>query len=167
MKLGIVTKDNAELVRQWRNLDIDAYRTPYPLTQEMQEEFYYKTICNRDSKDRFWAVLDGNNDDCFIGMVGLVNIALENRCAELSIVIDPEMRGKDKGKQAVDLLLQEGFERLNLDNIYGECYTCSASIDFWLNICKEKMVDFVELPRRKYIDGKYHNSIYFNFVRTK
>jgi RimJ/RimL family protein N-acetyltransferase len=165
MKLGIVTKDNAELVRQWRNLDIDAYRTSFPLTQEMQEEFYYKTICNRDSKDRFWAVMDGNDDSCFIGMVGLINIELENRRAEISIVIDPEMRGKGKGKQAIDLLLREGFERLNLDNIYGECYLSSPSLPFWIDICHEKGVDVVELPRTKYVNGVYHNSIYFTFAR--
>ena len=165
MKLGIVTKQQAEQVRIWRNLDIDAYRTSFPLTQEMQEDFYYKTICNRDSKDRFFSVMDGD-PDCFIGMIGLENISLENRSAEISIVIDPELRGKGYGKKAIELLLQEGFERLNLDNIYAECYICSPSLPFWVDLCHEKGVDIVELPRRKYLNGKYHNSIYFNFVRA-
>jgi len=98
-------------------------------------------------------------------MVGLVNISFENRNAEISIVIDPDARKRGYGKQALELLLQEGFNRLNLDNIYGESYTCNPSIDFWINICKEKTVDFVELQNRKYVDGKYHNSIYFNFMR--
>jgi RimJ/RimL family protein N-acetyltransferase len=161
MKLGIVTKQQAEQVRQWRNLDIDAYRTSFLLTQEMQEDFYYKIICNRDSKSRFWSVIE---NDCFIGMLGLIGISLENRSAEISIVIDPELRGKGYGKKAIDLLLKEGFERLNLDNIYGECFISSPSLPFWVDYCHEKGVDIVELPRRKYLNGVYHNSIYFNFV---
>ena len=162
MKLGIVTKQQAEQVRIWRNLDIDAYRTSFPLTQEMQEDFYYKVICNRDSKSRFWAVIV---NDCFIGMVGLENIELENRRAEISIVIDPEVRGKGYGKKAIDLLLKEGFERMNLDNIWGESYTCNPSLPFWVDICHDKGIPITELQRTKYVNGVYYNSIYFNFVR--
>jgi RimJ/RimL family protein N-acetyltransferase len=131
----------------------------------MQEDFYYKSICNRDSKDRFWSVMDGNDDSCFIGMVGLIGISLENRSAEISIIIDPELRGKGKGKQAVDLLLNEGFNRLNLDNIFGECYECSPSLNFWITYCHLTKTEIYSLPKRKFIDKKYHDSIYFNFVR--
>lgn len=164
MKLGVVTKQQVELIRVWRNQDIDMYRTPFPLTFEMQEDFYYKVICNREAKDRFWAVIDGD-PGCFIGMVGLVNISLENRSAEISIVIDPELRGRGKGKEAIRLLLNEGFNRLNLDNIYGECYKSNSHLKFWLSLCEEHKVKIYELPARKYVDGQEWGSIYFNFKR--
>lgn len=163
MHLDAMSRENAETVRQWRNLDIDMYRTPFPLTKEMQEDFYVNTISSRVSPHRFWAVY---SDMSFVGMVGLVNISLENRSAEISVVIDPERRGEGIGRQAVNMLISEGFNRLNLDNIYGECYECSKAIGFWRSTCKERGVVTHKLPRRKYVDGVYWNSIYFNFTRS-
>lgn len=158
-----MTRENAEQVRKWRNLDIDMYRTPFMLTEEMQSDFYDDVICDRHAPHRFWAVIV---DDIFSGMVGLVNISLENRSAELSVVIDPEVRGQGCGRRAMALLLDEGFYRLNLDNIYGECYKCSPAMGFWLRLCEERGVKMYDLPRRKYVSGIYWDSIYFNFTRT-
>ncbi|HSW61891.1 MAG TPA: GNAT family N-acetyltransferase [Dissulfurispiraceae bacterium] len=163
MRLDAMTRENAELVRRWRNIDIDMYRTPFMLTEEMQSDFYDDVICDRYAKHRFWAVMLA---DVFIGMVGLVNISLENRSAEVSVVIDPELRKQGHGRKAVDLLLGEGFYRINLDNIYGECYKCSPARGFWESACMERGVKIYELPRRKYVSGIYWDSIYFNFTRT-
>lgn len=162
MTLEVVKREHAELVRQWRNQDLRPYRTPFLLTSEMQEDFYANVICNRAATSRFWSVMI---NDCFVGMVGLVNISLENRSAEISIVMDPETRGRGYGTQAVDLLLTMGIKELNLDNIHGECYFSNPAADFWVKYCTRAEVDMYILPRRKYHDGKYFDSYYFNFTK--
>ncbi len=54
--------------------------------------------------------------------------------------------------------------KAGLENIFGECYSCSTHVKFW-----EKMIDEFDgseiaiLPNRKYYNGKYYNSMYFNF----
>jgi RimJ/RimL family protein N-acetyltransferase len=73
-----------------------------------------------------------------IGMVGIVNISLENRSAEISIIINPTKQGTGYGKRSVDMLLDKGFNELNLENIYGECYENSAHVGFWENYCESK-----------------------------
>jgi hypothetical protein len=135
---------------------------PFLLTREMQNDFYEGVICNRAASARFWSVLV---NDCFVGMVGLVNISLENRSAEISIVMDPETSRRGYGSAAVDALLEKGLKELNLDNVYGECYVCNPAIDFWEKYCTRKLVDLYLLPNRKFYEGRYHNSLYFNFTR--
>jgi RimJ/RimL family protein N-acetyltransferase len=170
MYLTALTENMVEQVRQWRNQDISMYRTPFYLTTEMQSDFYKQVVCNRQSEHRYYAVFiecDGSlsikGDFVFIGMIGLINISLENRNAEISIVLDPELRGKGYGKKVFQLLLDEGFNKVNLDNIYGECYWCSPALDFWRKVCEDYKVKLQVLPQRKFYNGKYFDSIYFNF----
>ena len=163
MYLTDVNLEDIEKIRIWRNKDLSMYRTSYFLTKEMQEDFFYSVINERNSNNRFYSIID---EDKFIGMVGLVGISLENRNAEISIVIDPLQRGMGLGKKALKLLLDMGFNKVNLENIFGECYWCSPALDFWRKTCEDYKVKLQVLPARKFYNGKYFDSIYFNFNRS-
>lgn len=160
MRLRDVSYEECQIVRLWRNESIDHYRTPYYLTEFMQDDFYANTICNRFGNSRFYAVDSGG----FVGMVGLVGIQWENRLAEISIVIDPNKRGRGVGRESIDKLLQEGFLRLNLENIFAEVYLCNDALKFWEKIGEGK-ASFHHLPYRKYLNGNYYGSYYINFNR--
>lgn len=160
MKLEALTLRDAQRLREWRNEDISVFRTPYLLTEKMQEDFYYSL--NRNSKMRYWAI---KKNDITIGVGGLVNIEWENRLAEISLVVVPECRGRSYSNKVVDLILHEGFNNMNLVNIYGECYECNPSINFWKNLCSKYNATYTILPNRKYWNGQYWNSFYFNFER--
>lgn len=179
MRLDVITKDQCETIRQWRNKDIVPYRTPYMLTREMQENFYNNVICDRNADSRFFALIDEidskdsdstwdkitDSYECFIGMVGLVDISLENRSAEISLVIDPELRNNGYGERGVELILDHAFNHMNLDHVYGECYHCNPNLNFWLKICDKRSVEIYKLPARKFYKNDYYGSIYFNFSR--
>ena len=178
IRLTAPTREDVELVRQWRNQSIDTLRTPFLLTQEMQKDFYDTVVCNRQANSRFWTVqrewdekhLAGKPDaEKFqtIGLVGLVGIEWENRLAEISLLLDPERRGRGYGTEALSLLLKKGFRELNLENIYGECYTCNPAICFWKKMIARHQATTAVLPYRKFWDGRYWDSLYFNFERGK
>jgi len=100
----------------------------------------------------------------FIGMGGLTNIEWENGCAEISLIINPEYRGKGKGKDAVDELLGIAFLDMRLHSIYGEVYDC-GNRGFW-----EKIVDTyngyqTNLVNRKFFDNEFHDSMWFSIER--
>jgi RimJ/RimL family protein N-acetyltransferase len=160
MKLAPLTENMCETARKWRNEDISFLRTPFFLTEKMQKDFYIDIVCNRDSKHRYYAVMKGME---FVALVGLTNISLENRSAELSLLVDPQLRKNNIGFDALLLLLSEGFKNLNLDNIYGECYDCNPAVKFWIKAIQRLECEKVRLPRRKFYDGKYYDSLYFNF----
>lgn len=166
MYLSALTKEQCEKVRQWRNKDIAMYRTPFYLTKEMQEDFFEKVVCDRRSTNRFFAIMDTSWQEVFVGMCGFVNISWENRSAEISLVIDPQLHKQGRGEDSLLLLLHEAFKNMNLENVYGECYWCSPALGFWQHICEKYGAEHVLLPTRKYWNGEYHNSLYFNFNRT-
>jgi RimJ/RimL family protein N-acetyltransferase len=128
----------------------------------MQEDFYKNTICNRNARARFWGIYV---QDRFIGMTGLENIEWENSCAEISIILDPEIQGRGYGGHAVDMLLNKGFDYMGLETIYGECYECNPAIDFWHKIANKYRGNKVYLPNRKYWKGEFHDSMYFSIDR--
>jgi RimJ/RimL family protein N-acetyltransferase len=231
MKLKELTLENCEQVRQWRNECLEVLRTPFLLTEEMQQRFYEETISNRNARARYWGVwgtktfdnaaiiaqMKANNAawqngsaeerirltnenlrlgfsmgwtrdssgvwykpedtmadaeyvpnvnlDTFIGMVGLENIEWENRRAEISIILDPEYRGKGFGEQAVNLLLEQGFFFMNLEIIWGECYTCNPALQFWKKIAKKYLARCADIPFTKFWKYQYYDSFYFAFLK--
>lgn len=163
MKLSNVELKDVEKIRIWRNENLQALRTPFLLTKEMQEDFYNNIISNRTSNNRFWAIRNDSAKWSFLGMIGIVNIEWENSIGEISILIDPSERGKGIGKKSIEMLLNQGFNFLNLSNIYGECYKCNESHIFWEKICNKYNAYVTILPAKKYYNGEYYDSMYFNF----
>jgi RimJ/RimL family protein N-acetyltransferase len=156
-------------VLRWRATCPEALRTPFQLTEEQQEDFYKNVICNRNANARFWGIEieDVMEDGCdlyqLVGMIGLENIEWTNRLAEISIILDPNCRGKKYGQQAIDMLLDKGFNQMNLENIYGEVYLSNPAVSFWEKIIKQYNGTKSIMPNRKYWLGRYYDSIYFNF----
>ncbi len=156
---------DVQLVREWRNADISFLRTPFMLTEQMQKDFYHNVISNWNSDCRFWAIKTSRPSD-LVAFGGLTGIQWENRLAEISLIVNPDERGKNYGALSVQGLLDTGFNELNLQNICGECYLCNPAEGFW-----EKMIvrfggTKTTLPNRKYWDGEYWDSLYFNFEKS-
>jgi len=171
MRLRELQYNDIDAINEWRNTSKIGLRTNGPETIEKQEGFFIQLEKRNDW--RFWAVeidkiidVDTTNDTfepTLIGQGGFTNISLENRNAEISLIIDPEMRGKGYGKETVDLLLDQAFNYMNLHNIYGEVYDCNdVGLMFWDGIVKQYSSYFIDLPARKYWAGQYYDSHYFN-----
>ena len=158
---------DCERARGWRNNNLVALRTPFALTYEQQEDFYKEVICNRLSKNRFWAVRDNKKPGNFIAMVGLENIEWENGIAEISIIVNPELQGNGFGSQIINLLFEAGFNGMRLNNIYGECYECNPAYEFWRKLCRRYKMHTTFLPYRKFYNGRYHDSLYFSITEDQ
>jgi RimJ/RimL family protein N-acetyltransferase len=174
MVLKPLSLEDMEPIRRWRNASPETLRTPFPLTREQQEEWFRMVICDRRGTTRYWGVWDvvekdrilaptTYQDDVLIGYGGIENIQHENRLGEISILIAPEYRGKGYGEQAVSEFLHRAFRQLNLANVWGECYTCSRAISFWKRMIEMRGAYSCQLPARKYWEGQYWPSLYFNF----
>ena len=181
MELRPLTSADMEQVRVWRHQVPESLRTPYMLTAEMQQDYYRDVICNRDSTTRYWGLWEWNSgeyalvqsDHCtttykgawqFIGYGGIENISNENGNGEISLLIGPDYRGNGYGKQAVGLFLDQAFNHLRLEHVYGECYECGPW-EFWREMVIKYDTDWqsVWLPARKYYKGEYFDSYYFTF----
>lgn len=159
--LRALTLAECETVRGWRNTDEVrvGLRTPFPLTADMQADFYKAVVCNRQSAHRYFALLDGQT---FVGMVGLIDCQWENGLAEISLIVDPARRGGGVGAAAVDAILAEAFERLRLQSVCGECYQVNVAVRFWKRIVAHYDAYGTVLPNRKFWGGVLHDSYYFS-----
>lgn len=178
MILDLLTLEDCELVRRWRNQCLETLRTPYRLSKEQQACFYHDQTYNKLSA-RYWAiredikvvhpdVIDDLNGIELVGMGGLQNIEWENSRAEISLIIDPIYWGKGFGQKAVDLVLDKGFNYMGLMNVWGEVYnTNERSREFWLKIIK-KYEGFKTLhPHIKLWNGLYHSAWWFQINRNE
>jgi len=179
--LDVISAEDCEKVRQWRNKLPATLRTPYNLTYEQQQDFYKNIICNRDSKHRYFGIyikkenkLIGKtyedakyepvqtDEPIFIGLGGITNIQWENGLGEISLILGADWIGRGYGKQAVRLLLEKAFKDMRLNEIFGECYECNPNLKFWEKIIKEYNGYETELPSRKFYNGQYYNTLYFS-----
>ena len=171
MKLETLTQEQVLLVAKWRNNEMEVCRTPFMLTEEIQEDFYKDIVSNRESNHRYWAVVRTIEDEIkgivpesgFIGMGGITYIQWENRIGEITLIIDPKGRGSGEGEKAVDLLLDQAFNYLNLQTVFGEVYYCNETgYNFWWKIADKYKSPCADLYHRKYWKGQYYNSMYFS-----
>ena len=101
--------------------------------------------------------------DTFIGHISLHDADHINRNAFLGIFIgDEEYRSKGYGAEAIRLVLNYGFNTLNLNNIM-----LSVHSDNTAGISCFKKVGFHDAGRRrewKFKDGKYVDVMYMDFL---
>ena len=100
--------------------------------------------------------------DEMIGCISLQNIDHLHRHAFLGIFLGPEYQGKGYGTQAIRLLLDYGFNTLNLHNIM-----LSVHADNRAGIACFKKAGFKEAGRRRewvFKDGKYVDVVYMDIL---
>lgn len=164
MKLEALTLEQCQQVRRWRNECLETLRTPYPLTEEMQTNFYRTVVIDPNASHRYFAII--LEDSCFAGMAGLTDISLHNLSAEVSLILGPNYRSRGLGYHAANLIVEHGFGILNLDCIYGEVYTTNPiGVLFWKKFAKVHNARTANIPDRKRWDGKYYDSFYFSLRR--
>jgi len=163
MKLRVPTHADIQQARIWRNNCLESLRTSYPLTYEQQEDFYNKVVCDRKANSRYWSIYQEEKyvPGVLIGFGGIINIEWENSHGEISLIMRPEYRGQGLGEEAVNLLLDQGFNHLGLKTIWGECYACSTAHNFWAYLSEKNHWFTSILINRKFWKGKFYNSVYF------
>ena len=148
--------EEVEKFTEWLNdFQVTDYtgRSAYITTLEGEKKYFVEN--NEKNYNFFIVTLD---NDKLIGTVGLENYDAINRTATLGIFIgDKEYRSQGYGTEAIKLILDYGFNYLNLNNI--NLFLISSN-DRAL-ICYQKC-GFKEYGRRrkcKFVNGKYYDNI--------
>ena len=153
--------EDVEKFTEWMNdFEITDYTgRSYQIMTLQNEKTYLEK--EQDNKSGF-AIIDLQTDE-IIGNVGLHDINNINRTATLGIFIgNKDYRSKGYGTEAIKLILDFGFNYLNLNNID------LALMEFNKRAlkCYEKC-GFKEIGRRrkcKFINGRYYDSILMDIL---
>ena len=145
--------EDVEKFTEWMNdFEITDYTGRSHQTMTLQNEKTYLEK-EQDNKSVF-AIIDLQTDE-IIGIVGLHDINNINRTATLGIFIgNKDYRSKGYGTEAIKLILDFGFNYLNLNNID-------------LALMEFNKSGFKEIGRRrkcKFINGRYYDSILMDIL---
>ena len=161
MTLEPLTFNTLIWIADERNKDLAPFRTSRYLTEADQEN-YFKRLAT-DNTIRMWAI---TVDDQNIGYGGFENIDWQNRTAEISLFIAEEYRGQGNGSQSVDMLLDQAFDYMGLQTVWGEVYDTTKSSRFWQTIVGDYNGESHRFSDRKFWNGAWHSSTMFNITRN-
>ena len=118
-----------------------------------------------DKSNQIFGIVDLENDK-LIGNCGIYKIDSKNRTATLGIFIgDKEERNKGYGTETIKLLLDYGFNYLNLHEIQLDV----MSFNERAIRCYEK-AGFKQYGRRReseYVNGKYYDRISMDILKSE
>ena len=129
-------------------------------TLESEKEW----LKENQNKYNFAIVLKEN--DKLIGNISLIEVDLIHRNAVLGIFIgDDSNRGKGYGKEAIKLLLEYGFNNLNLNNIMLSVYSFNKrAIKVYESLGFKK---FGTRHKSHYFKGKFYDEIQMEILKEE
>lgn len=156
--------DAAKYCKWLNNLEIVVnLQSDWNLSVERERELLTNLI-NQPNVKLFGIV--ENKTDQLLGSGGLHDIDLINGSAQFGIFIgDKEYHGKGYGTEATLLILDFGFNVLNLYNIYLVVYSYNEGA-----IKSYVKAGFKEIGRRRkarQINGKRHDIVYMDIIRDE
>jgi|TARA_B110000196_G_C20860875_1_gene527300 RimJ/RimL family protein N-acetyltransferase len=124
-----IQEDNIELIRQWRNQQIEVLRQEFNISKDQQEKYFSEKIWPQlDLKDPIDILMGLYFKDSFIGYGGLVHIAWQHKRAEVSFLLETkrmstfEIYEKDF-KSYLELIKLIATDQLSLNRLYTETYS--------------------------------------------
>lgn len=158
-------EEDVEIFTQWLNdFETTDYlgRSSALVKLSGEKEYLQKAIENNARK---FVIINSENDK-MIGTIALENIDSINRCAVLGIFIgDKNFRNNGYGSEAIKLLLDYGFNYLNLESIKLDLLEFNERA-----LACYKKCGFKETGRRRkqrYINGKYYDIIMMDILKEE
>ena len=161
LELKKITKNDLKIIVKWRNdPSIMKYNRQYILLNMDHEDKWFHSISQRDSKRKMFVFKYGKD---IIGVGGLINLDKKNRNADVAIILgETKMHGKGLGTQALELLVDFGFNKLKLHRIGAEIFEynkISLKLFQKLNFNKE-----ATLKDSLWRNGKWWNVHIFSII---
>ena len=156
--------EDIEIFTKWLNdFQVTDYtgRSSQILTLDGEKQYLEQP----NSEGVYFAIVTLDNDE-MIGTVSLEKIDHLNRTATLGIFIgEAEYRNKGYGTEAINLILDYGFNYLNMYSIELRVLEFNDRAATCYKKC-----GFKEMGRRrkeKFINGKYYDTIYMDILKEE
>lgn len=152
--LSPISNEDVELFTEWMNdFETTDYTGRSAIVFTLEKEKKWIDEC--DKEDIVFTIVR-NSDNKAIGTISLIRINQLNRTATLGILIgDKESRNKGYGTESIKLLLDYGFNYLNLNNIQLDVFEFNKRAQACYKKC-----GFKECGRRRqamFLNGKYYD----------
>jgi RimJ/RimL family protein N-acetyltransferase len=160
-------KEDLEPIRQWVNEPevadqlSDIFLYPHTLNQT---ENWLNSRLNESNTKGF--VIADSQTGAYFGQIDLIQIDWKNRCTTLGIVIgNPEKRGKGYGTEAILLLEEFVFKRLNLNKLELDLHDYNTRAYRCYQKCGFK--EEGRFREKFFIDGRYTDMIAMGILKRE
>lgn len=155
--------------REDKNLVQKAFNTPairkpigipVPMNEEAITDYFEEVITGTESVH-----LVVESEDQSVGFVSFEEIDERSRVAEIGFWVLPEEQDQGFATEAISLLVQYGFNQLNLHKVSAEVYEFNTSSMHVL----EKLGFSREGTHRDgvFVDGEYHDVCWYGLLRSE
>ena len=159
--LRCIESSDLQQVQEWRNSsNLRKFFREYRELSMLQITSWYEQMV-KDPKFEMFMVVDSNNNP--LGVAGLTYIDFINKHADLHFYVgkDEQWIDNDCTEAIIPLLLEYGFDILNLNKIWAEVYEIDKKkIDLF---SRYKFNIDGKLRQHYYFNGQYHDSLIFFF----
>lgn len=154
--------DDSEKFAKWlNNYEIAKYLNQFTKTITVEGEKDYLSKVSTNSYD--FAIVDKETDE-LIGSISLMSINNISRTAELGIFIGEEDHlSHGYGSEAINLLLNFGFNHANLNNIMLKAIGFNKRALKAYEKCGFKV--FGTWPKADFVNGEYHDLVYMYILK--
>ena len=158
----ISTEDAMQYVEWLSDFETAKYVGQYTRIHTMANEFAWINGTGNSNEYNF-AIIEKESDK-LLGNIGLVNIKNINRTAEMGVFIgDKEYLSKGYGSEAIMLILDYGFNFLNLNNIMLKAFSFNERAIKAYEKCGFKI--FGIWKEAVYFNGEYVDDVYMNILK--
>ena len=141
------------------------YFEPIYTTKEEVNELLTSYISSYEKQDYYrWAIIEKKSNHC-IGQIAYFLINTKNHFGEIEFCIGRKFQNKGHGTEAVQSILEYGFNEINLHKIqicHEEKNLASRAI-----IKKCKFIYEGTLRDYFFIDGDYGNRLYYSMLKEE
>ena len=164
--LSPVQEDDAEIFTRYMNdMEITDYTGATHNVYTFAGEKSWIANLYSNSNNKTFSICKAE-DEKVIGNLCLTNIDYINRTAELGVLIgEDDSRSKGYGEEAINLLLDYGFNYLNLHSVFLKV----ISVNKRAIRCYEK-VGFKLFGNKRedaYVNGKYYDTFYMDILKSE
>lgn len=167
--LRAVEKEDLNLLKDWRN--IPSFRRNFREVRELSlsdQESWFESL-QKTKNINFMFIIVRLSDNKPIGAAGLLYINWIIRLADFSFYIGENnfyIDNKGYAEEATKLLLDYGFNNLNLNKIWMELYEFDTTK---LNFFKDKFNFLIDGKLRDncYEEGRYWDSYIISLIKSK
>ncbi|MDJ1018246.1 MAG: GNAT family N-acetyltransferase [Paracoccaceae bacterium] len=123
-----IEPQDIELVRQWRNAQMDVLRQKAPINPDAQKEYFAKQVWPQKALDHPTQILFAiERDGTLVGYGGLVHISWPNRRAEISFLLSPDLEADSEARAKLfhhylRLVQTIAFADLHLARLFTETF---------------------------------------------
>jgi RimJ/RimL family protein N-acetyltransferase len=157
-----------ELIRLWRNQQMDVLRQKKEISKLEQISYYEKSIVTLFDKEKpSQLVFSYFKDNILIGYGGLVHLSWDDKRAEMSFLLNPIYTKNDNVykeyfSQFIDFMKQINFKQLSFHKLFTETY---EHRNFHINILVDSGFQLEGILRdHVFLNNKYFNSLIHSII---